>query len=207
MDVGFCYFHDKKEGQLFASRDRFGVNLSTIYNSHLVLPLHLNKRLCWQALIQFKPNSQALFDYWIFSNMEREGRHVLRHNGAIPCPEHDFNIATGELKKWKYYTLPYNNKYDTASFNEKDAISKIRSLVVDSVKLRLRSDVTVGSCLSGGLDSSSIVGSCIIQIIYLLIHLLSLLGIRILMRATGQRSCLTIPMPIRIQLSLMGRNC
>jgi len=39
-----------------------------------------------------------------------------------------------------------------------EAVAKTRSLLSHSVHIRLRSDVPVGSCLSGGLDSSSIVG-------------------------------------------------
>lgn len=43
------------------------------------------------------------------------------------------------------------------TMNETDAIDRFRSLLSDAVALRLRSDVPLGSCLSGGLDSSAIV--------------------------------------------------
>lgn len=44
-----------------------------------------------------------------------------------------------------------------ARLSEADAQNRFRDLLTDSVKLRLRSDVPQGSCLSGGLDSSTIV--------------------------------------------------
>ncbi len=43
------------------------------------------------------------------------------------------------------------------NLSERDAVAQFRDLLEDSVKVRMRSDVPVGSCLSGGLDSSSIV--------------------------------------------------
>ncbi|HXP51332.1 MAG TPA: asparagine synthase C-terminal domain-containing protein, partial [Bacteroidia bacterium] len=59
----------------------------------------------------------------------------------------------------KYYTLPYSKDYESSKFDEKQSVDHIRSLVTDSVKLRLRADVEVGSCLSGGIDSSAIVST------------------------------------------------
>ena len=47
---------------------------------------------------------------------------------------------------------------DGTQCDEKEAVEKLRFLLEDAVKLRLRADVPVGSCLSGGLDSSAIVG-------------------------------------------------
>lgn len=46
--------------------------------------------------------------------------------------------------------IPVTDDFDTA-------VEKVRKLFAESVKIRMRSDVRVGSCLSGGLDSSSIV--------------------------------------------------
>ncbi|HWK88605.1 MAG TPA: asparagine synthase-related protein, partial [Longimicrobium sp.] len=59
----------------------------------------------------------------------------------------------GELPVRRWYALepaPFEGSFE-------DASARFRELLVDSVKLRLRADVPVGSCLSGGLDSSSIV--------------------------------------------------
>lgn len=47
---------------------------------------------------------------------------------------------------------------DGTRSGEAETVEKLRALFEDAVKLRLRADVPVGSCLSGGLDSSSIVG-------------------------------------------------
>jgi asparagine synthase (glutamine-hydrolysing) len=64
----------------------------------------------------------------------------------------DLNKRTFEKKR--YYDLQGINKL---ACKESDYYLRFKELFTDSVKLRLRSDVPVGSCLSGGLDSSAIV--------------------------------------------------
>jgi len=153
--------YDKDKKQLFASRDRFGVKpFYYIQNKSCFAFASEQKALLASGLIEFKPNAKALFDYWMFSAMEKEEEGMF--SGIMELfSSHSFtlDIKTGEFKKWKYYTLPYTKKYESSTFNESEAVEKIRSLVIDSIKLRLRSDVTVGSCLSGGMDSSSIVSA------------------------------------------------
>jgi len=55
----------------------------------------------------------------------------------------------------RYWTLTPDR--DVAGLGLAEAADRFKSLLTDSVRLRLRSDVPVGSCLSGGLDSGSIV--------------------------------------------------
>lgn len=55
----------------------------------------------------------------------------------------------------RYWTLTPSR--DGEGLNSADAAVRFRELLTDSIRLRMRSDVPLGSCLSGGLDSSSIV--------------------------------------------------
>jgi asparagine synthase (glutamine-hydrolysing) len=68
-----------------------------------------------------------------------------------------------DLRQWhpgieppvrRWYELP---QADTIDIAEDEAAERFLALFDDSIRLHLRSDVTVGSCLSGGLDSSAIV--------------------------------------------------
>jgi asparagine synthase (glutamine-hydrolysing) len=65
--------------------------------------------------------------------------------------------AAGRIPTRQWYDLrplPFDGTFD-------DAVTEYRRLLTDSVRLMLRADVPVGSCLSGGIDSSSIV--CLIN--------------------------------------------
>jgi asparagine synthase (glutamine-hydrolysing) len=60
---------------------------------------------------------------------------------------------------WRYWQVSPGPLLESA--RESEVFEEFRELLIDSVRLRLRSDVPVGSCLSGGLDSSAIV--CIVR--------------------------------------------
>lgn len=61
-----------------------------------------------------------------------------------------------EEKRWRYWTPDYTSV--NHDIKPRQAVEKFAELMQRSVGLRLRSDVAVGSSLSGGLDSSAIVG-------------------------------------------------
>ena len=153
--------YDKNKKQLFASRDRFGVKpFYYCKDENIFAFASEQKALLAGGITAFKPNEKAIFDYWLFSTMEEQEEGMFKNVYELfPAHSLTLNLETGELNKWKYYTLPYSNKYADADFNLKESTEKIQSLFLDSVRLRLRSDVEVASCLSGGLDSSSIVSA------------------------------------------------
>ncbi|HEX8332132.1 MAG TPA: asparagine synthase (glutamine-hydrolyzing), partial [Segetibacter sp.] len=68
-----------------------------------------------------------------------------------------YNLNSHEITKVNWYNLSEERKDYVESYT--DAVNTVEELFRDSIKLRMRSDVTVGSCLSGGIDSSAIVSS------------------------------------------------
>jgi asparagine synthase (glutamine-hydrolysing) len=66
------------------------------------------------------------------------------------------DTGSGKLTVTKYWNYPRRQ-----DFNEEDIVDEFRALFDDAVRLRLRSDVTVGLTLSGGIDSTAILSSAV----------------------------------------------
>ena len=153
--------YDQEQKTLFASRDRFGVKpfyYSQIENRFAFASEQ--KALLTLPWVDFQVNQDAVFDYFLFSQIEYQAAGFFE--GIIELPAgHSLtsllNNRNVSVKPW--YTLSVNESDEPfdKSQNEKH-VSRIQELLSDAVRLRLRADVPVGSCLSGGLDSSAIVG-------------------------------------------------
>lgn len=146
------------EPQLFLARDRCGVK-----------PLYYAED--GNGGIAFASEIKALRvtrDRWTtdplqFSNFLAWGRYpspaagdtIFQEIRSLPPGCSALLDSTGlHVNRW--WELPENGDGDASGVG--DAVAKLRVLLEDAVKLRLRADVPVGSCLSGGLDSSIIVG-------------------------------------------------
>lgn len=152
--------YDVRNKEVFASRDRFGVKpfYYTINQENFAFSSE-QKALVMSGLIPRKINKKAAFDYLAFASLERSPNGMFE--GVIELePGHNltFKYKTWNLEVDTYYNLNFNRKKETInSLKENVFIKEISSLFKTAVDLRMRSDVPVGACLSGGIDSSAIV--------------------------------------------------
>ena len=149
--------YDRRQRQLFASRDRFGIK--PLYyaqiGSSFCLASELKQFLSvpgWQSRI----NLVRSYEYLAFGYQDHTVETLLE--GAfqlLPGYQLVYDLDQHQFVLEQYYSLENRVKLWTDSFD--DAKVRFRKLLKESVKLRMRADVKVGSALSGGLDSSSIV--------------------------------------------------
>jgi asparagine synthase (glutamine-hydrolysing) len=152
---------DSRERKLFCSRDRFGIKPFYYYfdGKRLLIASEI-KSLLEANFVARKPNDQTIFDYLVYGLedctedtffggiRQLRGGHYLEFHPR----ENGFEIK-------RYYDVPLRHKLKGLSDDE--YARRFRELLEDSIRLRLISDVPLGTCLSGGLDSSSIV--CVID--------------------------------------------
>ena len=149
--------YDKSRNILFLSRDRFGIKpLYYYYNGENIIFSSEIKAILAHR-IERKPNDAIIFDFLYYNLLDHTEDTFFKGIKKL-MPGHNcvFDLKSRNLKIWRYYSLKKR-----ISSMIRDSISniskKFREIFFKAVKRRLIADVPVGSCLSGGLDSASIV--------------------------------------------------
>jgi asparagine synthase (glutamine-hydrolysing) len=153
--------YDSDSQTLFAARDRLGVK--PFYYTHkdgVFAFASEHKVLLGAGFASTKLNDKAVFDYLVFGEIEYEAEGFYNDIIELMAGSYlELNIVTRQLRCSRYYStkdfIASENK--TPNFN--DAVEQTSTLFRDAVRLRMRADVAVGSCLSGGIDSSALVGA------------------------------------------------
>ena len=148
--------YDKQLNTVFISRDRYGIKpfYYTFIDGDFYFSSEINGILNVDGFDR-KPNNKIIFDYLVFNRMEHtnetffENIYKLPHGHSIT-----FNLNEPKLnlkiKKW------YDLRESVFKAEDLENSEEFKNLFFDAVKLRLRSDVPIGVCLSGGLDSSAL---------------------------------------------------
>jgi asparagine synthase (glutamine-hydrolysing) len=149
---------------LFVARDRFGVKPLYYWagpDGHLAIGSEIKQFAVlpgWSARL----NAQRGYDFLVWNVSDHTDETLFNrvfqllpgHSMLLNLADWPLSVGTdGRLPARAWYQL--NPPAFEGSFDE--AVGDFRHLMTDSVRLRLRADVPVGSCLSGGLDSSTIV--------------------------------------------------
>jgi asparagine synthase (glutamine-hydrolysing) len=83
------------------------------------------------------------------------GRTAFAGIEELP-PGHVMTVRGSRIERQRYWRTPASEPSDMWSGTIEEAAEAVEAMLIDAVRLRLRSDVEVGSYLSGGLDSSLI---------------------------------------------------
>jgi asparagine synthase (glutamine-hydrolysing) len=155
---------DRQTRRIFLARDRFGVKpLYFARAAGLFVFASEIKSLLRHPAIRRDPDLDYCRRYLVYGPREYDGptawRGIERLDNAS-CIEADLDsLSSGRFEVRRYWRLVPND--DAEDYEPRRAATHAdhyRELLTSAVRLRLRSDVKVGSALSGGLDSSSIVG-------------------------------------------------
>lgn len=135
--------------RLFCARDRFGIKpfYYAVVGDQFLFASEI------KALVPFLPevetDADALAEYLTFQYTI--GEQTLFRGVKQLLPGHALTIEDGHVAVWRYWDVQYALDWDhTQGYFE----SRLNELLIDSLDVHLRSDVPVGSYLSGGIDSS-----------------------------------------------------
>ncbi len=148
---------DQRRRQLFAARDRLGKKPFYYFwdGQRLVFASEM-KALFQHPLIPCRPDAEAVDRYCRSFSLDGVEKTMFEHIEQLPPAHHLTLDDRGSLSVSRYWAINPAARIDLPSVG--DYVARFRELFADAVKLRLRADVPVGSSLSGGLDSSLIVG-------------------------------------------------
>jgi len=140
---------DERKQRLFCARDRFGIKPFYYAVVGDVLYFASEAKALLPFLPEIRTNEAALaeyltFQYTIGEKTLFEGVHQL-------LPGHALAVENGQVKVWRYWDVSYEIDFDHSPvyFHR-----RLRELLEDSIEMHGRSDVPVGSYVSGGIDSS-----------------------------------------------------
>jgi asparagine synthase (glutamine-hydrolysing) len=152
---------DEKEQTLFAARDRFGEKPFYFFQDEDSFVFASEMKALWQMEVAKEVNRSMLYNFLTigYTTNPTDAFETFYNNIYKLPAAHSltYQLLTNQLhtnRYWQTY-VEVNN-----SIPEADAIEKFSELFRNSIRKKLRSDVPIGTSLSGGLDSSTIVAFC-----------------------------------------------
>lgn len=147
---------DESKQLLFAARDRFGIKPLFYTMVGEILYLASEAKALFAAGVPARWDHESFFQQlFLYANQDR-----TLFEGVYQVPPGHYLMATRHgVELVRYWDLDYPRDDDLKPRSTNtEYIEQIRHKLEEAVKIRLRADVPVGSFLSGGLDSSAVLG-------------------------------------------------
>ena len=146
---------DARRRRLLIGRDRLGVKpLYVVQDSRRIAFSTEAKALLALPGMRAELNTAAVPGY-LHLGYVAAPHCIFKGMRKLP-PATLLSVEAGQVREWRYWRLP--QKIDNA-VSESQWTERVREQIAESVRMQMVSDVPIGAFLSGGVDSSAVVGS------------------------------------------------
>src|SRR6266568_6011118 len=148
---------DRRLGRLFCARDRLGIKpfYYATPAGHFLFASEIKSLLAFPDLAPVA-DDDAVIDFLVHGNCDYGERTVFRGVKALPAAHAlTVDFASGQITTRQYWELaPPTSRNGTT---DAARLGRLSEILLDTTRSHLVSDVRAGSCLSGGIDSSTVV--------------------------------------------------
>ncbi len=148
---------DEKEQTLFCARDRFGEKPFYYFRQGEEFYFASEMKALWALGIGKETNRNMMGRYLVLGHVQNPSdSSETFYENIYSLPPGTFIKYNASTQRWDIQEYFFLRKEVSVSIKQADAVSITNTLLQNSVARCLRSDVPIGSSLSGGLDSSTI---------------------------------------------------
>jgi asparagine synthase (glutamine-hydrolysing) len=148
---------DKNKKELFCARDRVGIKpfYYAIMEKNFIFASEIKALRCYPG-VGSEPNEKQLINFLKWGLSDHTNETMFEGVYQLPAGHYIQVRENNHPETVRYWNPEKSNEIISDHKTDRDDSKRLLELLKDSVKIHLRSDVPTGTCLSGGLDSSTI---------------------------------------------------
>lgn len=148
---------DNQKNELFIARDRLGIKPVYYYKNenYFVFSSEIRALLA-SGIVPKKVDENSLIDYLRYQTVHAP--NTILQEVKMLLPGHFISVSENNFSIKKYWSLEEKINYSSEKKTYREICADVKNLLRNAVKKRLIADVPFGAFLSGGIDSSAIVG-------------------------------------------------
>ena len=144
--------YDRNENEIFIARDHFGIKPLYYYSDNEIIAFASEiKALLAHPSIKAESDPDSLYEYLTFQFIMGAGTMFKNVFKILPGHYTCIDLKNWEIKETKYWEPDFNiDHYHTEEY----FVVELDKILRKTIYQQLRSDVPIGTYLSGGIDSS-----------------------------------------------------